>query len=277
MDIRFLATFVEVAKTRHFGKAAENLYLTQSAISARIKLLEEYFGTSLFYRYRHGIRLTSAGEKLLPHAEIITKTLNEAKKALAEIDLHFLVVAGTPNAWEFSMQQWLSAMKQHFPEVSLRAEVMNNDHLSRQLHERTIDLAFTLEPLKSEEFGTSLLQESKLALYSSKEELTDEEFISYVMIDWGAKASEYMEKQFPETRRSHFRTSSVQIGLDYMLANGGCIVLPEILAADYVEQKKMHLVKPLPELSIKLYLNYMRDVKQLGLSDYITFLKNTVE
>ena len=45
MDIRFLTTFIEVAKTRHFGKAAENLYLTQSAVSARIKLLEEYFHT----------------------------------------------------------------------------------------------------------------------------------------------------------------------------------------------------------------------------------------
>ena len=48
MDIRFLTTFIEVAKTRHFGKAAENLYLTQSAVSARIKLLEEYFHTTLF-------------------------------------------------------------------------------------------------------------------------------------------------------------------------------------------------------------------------------------
>jgi hypothetical protein len=48
MDIRFLVTFMEVAQTRHFGKAAENLYLTQSAVSARIKQLEEYFNAALF-------------------------------------------------------------------------------------------------------------------------------------------------------------------------------------------------------------------------------------
>ena len=58
MDIRFLTTFIEVANTRHFGKAAENLYLTQSAVSARIKLLEEYFHSTLFIRQRNSIQLT---------------------------------------------------------------------------------------------------------------------------------------------------------------------------------------------------------------------------
>ena len=41
MDIDLLRTFLEVYRTRHFGRTAENLYLTQSAVSARIRLLEE--------------------------------------------------------------------------------------------------------------------------------------------------------------------------------------------------------------------------------------------
>ena len=66
MDIDLLKTFVEVVRTRHFGKAAENLYLTQSAVSARIKQLEEYFNSALFVRNRNSLQLTAAGEKLLP-------------------------------------------------------------------------------------------------------------------------------------------------------------------------------------------------------------------
>lgn len=66
MDVRFISTFLDVAQTRHFGKASENLYLTQSAVTARIMLLEEYFNTSLFIRNRNSIQLTSAGEKLIP-------------------------------------------------------------------------------------------------------------------------------------------------------------------------------------------------------------------
>ncbi|MFT6737918.1 MAG: DNA-binding transcriptional LysR family regulator, partial [Kangiellaceae bacterium] len=65
VDIRFLVTFIEVSHTRHFGKAAENLYLTSAAVSARIKQVEEYFSVSLFTRHRNNIQLTSAGKKLL--------------------------------------------------------------------------------------------------------------------------------------------------------------------------------------------------------------------
>ena len=65
MDIDLLKTFLEVEKTRHFGRAANNLYLTQSAVSARIRLLEETLGVTLFIRHRNNIQLTKKGERLV--------------------------------------------------------------------------------------------------------------------------------------------------------------------------------------------------------------------
>ena len=69
MDTELLKTFMEVSRTRHFGRAAENLYLTQSAVSFRVRQLEGLLGVELFSRQRNNIRLTPAGEKLLPLAE----------------------------------------------------------------------------------------------------------------------------------------------------------------------------------------------------------------
>lgn len=46
MDTELLRTFIEVSKTRHFGRAAENLYLTQSAVSFRIRQLEQQLGSA---------------------------------------------------------------------------------------------------------------------------------------------------------------------------------------------------------------------------------------
>ena len=69
MNTDLLRTFLEVAKTRHFGHAAENLYLTQSAVSSRIKQLEITLGVALFTRQRNNILLTHSGDRLLPHAE----------------------------------------------------------------------------------------------------------------------------------------------------------------------------------------------------------------
>ncbi len=47
MDVKVFRTFLELAKVRHFGRAAENLYLTQAAVSARIKQLENHFDAQL--------------------------------------------------------------------------------------------------------------------------------------------------------------------------------------------------------------------------------------
>ena len=48
MDTELLKTFLEVSRTRHFGRAAESLYLTQSAVSFRIRQLENQLGVNLF-------------------------------------------------------------------------------------------------------------------------------------------------------------------------------------------------------------------------------------
>lgn len=84
MDTELLKTFLEVQKTRHFGKAAENLYLTQSAVSFRIRQLEQNLGVALFNRHRNNIQLTEAGELLLPHAEAVISALQRARAQLQQ-------------------------------------------------------------------------------------------------------------------------------------------------------------------------------------------------
>ncbi len=66
MDTELLKTFLEVSRTRHFGRAAEALYLTQSAVSFRIRQLENQLGVNLFTRHRNNIRLTTAQRKAPP-------------------------------------------------------------------------------------------------------------------------------------------------------------------------------------------------------------------
>jgi DNA-binding transcriptional LysR family regulator len=78
MDVhgRDLRYFVAVAEDLHFTRAAERLYVSQPALSKQIRVLERQLGAPLFDRDRRGVRLTPAGEALLPHA----------RRALAEWD-----------------------------------------------------------------------------------------------------------------------------------------------------------------------------------------------
>ena len=100
MDTELLRTFIEVSKTRHFGRAAENLYLTQSAVSFRIRQLEQQLGVSLFARHRNNIRLTASGERLLPYADAILHTLGRAKQdvALSPVSASSLPSAPPPSS-----------------------------------------------------------------------------------------------------------------------------------------------------------------------------------
>lgn len=58
MDIKIYKTFISVAENRHFGRAAEQLYITQAAVSARIKQLEEFYSTPMFIRDKNNLMLT---------------------------------------------------------------------------------------------------------------------------------------------------------------------------------------------------------------------------
>ena len=97
MDTDQLKTFLEVNRTRHFGRAARNLFLSQSAVSARIQALEDQIGTPLFVRIRNDIQLTPAGRRLVSHAENILAAWNRARHdALIEEERQAsLAVAGT--------------------------------------------------------------------------------------------------------------------------------------------------------------------------------------
>ncbi|MGL5484955.1 MAG: LysR family transcriptional regulator, partial [Shewanella sp.] len=91
MDTDLLKTFLEVSRTRHFGKAAENLYLTRSAVSFRVKQLESILGVALFERQRNNIQPTPAGERMLGHAEAVLTAWERAKQDVSLSQLQSLI------------------------------------------------------------------------------------------------------------------------------------------------------------------------------------------
>jgi DNA-binding transcriptional LysR family regulator len=276
MDVRFLVTFLEVVKTRHFGKTAENLYLTPSAVSARIKQLEEYFNSPLFIRNRNSIQLTAAGQKLVPFAQTLASTLNDAVKAINNVNVQHIALAGTPNAWELYLSNALTSISEYFPALSVRAEIMTNEQLLRQLHNRTLDLAVVSEPLKSEQIETVTLLNVPLALYVKQLDGEDLESVSkrYISLDWHNKARDEVEKHFPKSKDAKFNTSSIRIALDLLLNQGGMALLPTTLAEDYVNKGWLTKQEECGEFCCTLKIAFLKEVNHVGLREFIDFLLN---
>ena len=81
MDLRDLATFATVARLGGMGRAARALNTVQSNVTQRVRRLEDSLGVPLFERSRAGVRLTAAGERLIPYAVRLDALLEEASRA----------------------------------------------------------------------------------------------------------------------------------------------------------------------------------------------------
>jgi DNA-binding transcriptional LysR family regulator len=220
---------LEVSKTLHFGKAAENLYLTSAAVSARIRQLEEYFNTALFTRQRNSIKLTPAGEKLLPFAHQLVGSLKQARLILSEQEADFITCGATPNAASLILDSLLKTCRAKFPETALSTEIHCTEQLSRQLHERTIDFAFTTEPLKSADIETIKLREEGLFLFSTEVVNGQVDHQHFVHIEWSRKATLALLSAYPLLKHYQYKTNDALAAIVYVNEHAGNIVLPEFL------------------------------------------------
>nr|WP_222717631.1 HTH-type transcriptional regulator HdfR [Providencia sp. JUb39] len=186
VDSELLRTFLEVSRTRHFGRAAESLYLTQSAVSFRIRQLETQLGTSLFTRHRNNIRLTAAGERLVPYAESLMNTWLQAKKEISHASQHTeLSIGATSSLWESYLTGWLEVLYNQHDELRLEARVSTRQSLVKQLHSRELDLLIAIEPPKMDEFESTIIGSIQLQLMASQKNIALTQY-NFIKLEWGA-------------------------------------------------------------------------------------------
>jgi DNA-binding transcriptional LysR family regulator len=279
VDIRFLTTFLEVAETRHFGRAAENLYLTQSAVSARIKLLEEYFNTALFIRNRNSIQITPAGQKLIPYAQELSNTLSKAKKLLAQEECQHVSCASTQNAFLLCFSNWLPNLLTHFNSVSFQHEIATIEQITRQLHEHSIDVALTTSQVKSDDIDSTLLFEVLLCMYHSNSSHGEPGIeIHDINIEWSPSINDKLGKLHPELRKAKLRTSSIDVALTMADAEACRLILPIKSHAFLDTNLRRVLASFAPsqltqEVKIPVYLNQLKNQKNRGVEDVIAYMQ----
>ena len=260
MDIETLKTFLEVNRTRHFGKAANNLYVTQSTVSARIRLLEESVGAPVFVRTRNDIQLTAAGRRLLRHAENIYTTWNRARQEIAiEEEARVpLTVAGVPSLWDILLQDWLQDTYRNNPDLALYAEVLNQDVMMQRLREGTLDLAFTFDPPQMAELQIVDISDVQLVMVSSLagQKVEDACMRDYILVDWGTQFAGAHARYFPEIRTPALRISLGRVAREFILASGGSAYLAEPMVREYITAGRLHRVADAPVISRPAYAAY---------------------
>jgi DNA-binding transcriptional LysR family regulator len=257
VDTQLLKTFLEVYRTRHFGQAAHNLHLSQSAISARIRLLEDELGVALFTRDRNNIQLTPAGQKLLRHAESITTAWSQVRQemAMGENGPELLSVAAVPSLWDIALQDWVHWVYGECPEVGLIAEAHSVETLLRKLLEGSIDLGFLFDAPQSPELMVAETIPVSLIMVSSQAGLTAEEAVrgDYVMVDWGTAFAIAHARHFPDMVTPRARVGLGRMAKALLLARGGTAYLAEAMVRKQLAEKRLYRVDGAPVIQRVAY------------------------
>ncbi|MES2940497.1 MAG: LysR substrate-binding domain-containing protein [Pseudomonadota bacterium] len=127
MDVNRLRALRELARRGTMAAAAEALFLTPSAVSQQVALLEQEVGVALTERRGRGVRLTPAGEALVAHAERIMVVLDEARSEMAQLRREIageLRVAAFPTIASAVLPETVKALRAVFPRLDVVLEEM---------------------------------------------------------------------------------------------------------------------------------------------------------
>lgn len=158
MDHNTLRAFIAVAKHCSFSSAADQLFITQSAISKRIASLEQHLAIKLFDRIGKKVSLTSAGEALLPCAEKILMSINDAHTTISNLDTDITGTLSLDSSHHIGLHRLpkiLRQFNQTFPQVKLNLSFGESEAAYQGVVKGHLELALiTLAPLPSPDICT---------------------------------------------------------------------------------------------------------------------------
>lgn len=257
MDIEFLKTFLEVNRTRHFGRAANNLFITQSTVSSRIKQLEESIGTEIFTRTRNAIELTPTGRRLLSYAENIVNTWNKARieTAIEDVDKVPLTIAGMPSLWDISLQCWVDKILVEHSDYTFQLEALSHDVIINRLRNSSLDMGFMFDIPPFPELEVREIADIPLVLASTVKASNCESALKekYILVDWGTSFSSIHAKHFPNMPSPSLHVGLGRIARELLLRHGGAAYMPEPMIRAELDNGSLHRVVDAPVIKRVFY------------------------
>ncbi|MBC8142946.1 MAG: LysR family transcriptional regulator [Armatimonadetes bacterium] len=169
MDLESLRLFVDLADTHSFSKTAERSYMSQSAVSQRIRSLEQEFGYVLVERGkgRPGAHFTEAGVRLLTGARELLSRADELKREMAELSGAVSGSLRVATVYSIGLHALTPAISQYlaeFPQVNLHVEYLRTNRIYESLLAGTIDCGIVACPKAMPQIEVIPLHTETLAL-----------------------------------------------------------------------------------------------------------------
>lgn len=245
LSIRDLRAVVALAERLHFGKAADDLSITQPSLSAAVKKVEEAVGERLFERTSRHVSLTAAGQLAVRRVRSILEELTGIGQGRPRLEC----LAGrfrlglVPTIGPYYAPRFLGALRKHYPKLELVLTEAMTESLLQMLRQRLLDAAVVCLP--SGEWGvteTPLLREPFLLAVPSNHPLAGEPEVTLGQIE--PREMLLMERGHclreqaletcgttPDSALNPVQAASLETLRHLVAAGSGCALLPQMTVA----------------------------------------------
>ncbi len=250
MTLDQLQTFLWVARLQGVRRAAEQMNISQPAVTARLQALEDHLQVKLFERTTRGVVLTREGELLRGYAEQIAFVQDEIRQRVSDptgLEGLFRVGASETIA-ETWLPRFLEQLNTDYPRLTLELTVDISFNLREALLAGQLDLALLMGPVSAYTVNNVALPSFDLGWYRAANR-PDPDFLTTPVISYARNTRPYRELVEELTRRHGpgvrvFSCASLSASIQMIASGIGIGPIPTALAQDRVTSGQLQAFDP---------------------------------
>ncbi|MGL6169916.1 MAG: LysR family transcriptional regulator [Fusobacteriaceae bacterium] len=273
MDLHYLRIFYEVASEKSFTKAAQKLFINQSAVSIQVKKFEELLKTKLFDRSSKKIKLTYSGEALYQMAEDIFDKVKRAEREITRIidtDKSKIVIGASSVIGEPLLPRLMKEFTEKHSEIDYEIFISSKEYLLKNLKEGQVDVLIidfehitdpNLECLTVETVPYVLVGNKE---YSSMEKMASDPLITRKDVPNNNKAITSLEQQYKITFNKRISVmGNTEVIKDMVREGIGNVILPYYSVKKEVEAGEFKILEEIEEVQDGYQIVITKDKRNL--------------
>lgn len=240
MDEKDIEILLSLSELKNFTKAADRLYITQPAMTGRIKRLEAELGVPLFYRTSKGVRFTPMGETAVEYAKDLSITMRRMREHVKALngDISGSLHIGCANQFaRYRLPELLSHFLNAYPQVNVDVVADRSINIQRELMSGAFSVAIIRGDFKWHGCRKLLSTENYCLIYKepiSHEQLVHTQYIHQKTNNLGQEqADSWVHMNLPSEPKSRIESNDIELCISMVKQGMGWAILPEICLQNF--------------------------------------------
>ncbi|MFD1159102.1 LysR family transcriptional regulator [Roseovarius aestuarii] len=258
MNIAAIQTFLTVIRTGNLNRAAEQMNITQSAVTARLDALEQALGARLLVRSRKGASLTKPGFAFLDQAEVIVRSWENARARtnLPRGVTRLFSFVCHPSLWSGLGEAWVNDLRNQQVETAIEVWAGLPGDATRWLQTGMSDAALLPEPMGEPGLNSREFARDRLVLVTTAPDTPTAWDQDYIYVDYGPDLRAQHAETWPADETASLSFSCPDWALAHLITHGGTAYLPARMLAEGTAGARLYRVDGAPEFTHLSYLSW---------------------